>query len=100
MGDVTPVLVAAVSSAGVIGAAVVAGAFQLRSLKREVKTNHGLRAGDYLEKIADVAEVSSQTLLKLEELGEKFDQHRIDDSLHFTLLHKRIDRMRGTDRTS
>lgn len=75
----------------------------------EVRTNHGQRAGDYLEGIADLKEFSSRQTALFEALAKTWADHTIADAVSFEEISTRLGQIeaemrrrrsvrRGTDR--
>lgn len=67
----------------------------------EVRTNHGMRAGDYLEKVADLqVEVAAQGKV-LTHLAQAWGDHTVSDAVSFKEINDRLEVLaerRGTPR--
>lgn len=99
---VDDILFSLVAQVGAIIASVV-GAYavlhrktreELKGIRQEVATNHGLRAGEYLEMIADVSEDMSKARIDMAELKVLFAEHQSQDDANFAAVRRGIQSLR------
>lgn len=57
----------------------------------EVRTNHGLRAGDYLEMVAQVQETSAAQGRVIASLAQSWGDHTVADAVSFEEISKRLE---------